>query len=60
MQKLNDLTHHNPVNNTTMHHQNQQLQSQQQQQQQQQPDHAVDNIISKGKELIFMKFGLGK
>jgi len=62
MQKLNDLTHHNPVNNTTMNQQNQQQhqQHQQPQQQQQQPDHGVDNILSKGKELIFMKFGLGK
>jgi len=59
MQKLNDLTHHNPVNNTTMNQQNQQNHHQQQQPQQQ-PDHGVDNILSKGKELIFMKFGLGK
>lgn len=52
MQKLNDLTHHNPVNSVN--------QQPHQQQQQQQPDHGVDNILSKGKELIFMKFGLGK
>lgn len=62
MQKLNDLTHHNPVNNNAtanqqQHHQQQQHQNQQQQQQ---SEHGVDNILSKGKELIFMKFGLGK
>ncbi|XP_050524709.1 peripheral-type benzodiazepine receptor-associated protein 1 [Daktulosphaira vitifoliae] len=50
MQKLNDLTHHNNANQPTN--------AQQHQQQQQQP--GVDNILSKGKELIFMKFGLGK
>jgi RIMS-binding protein 2 len=67
MQKLNDLTHHNPIigataNQQQQHQQHQQHQQQQhqQQQQQQQPDHGVDNILSKGKELIFMKFGLGK
>lgn len=68
MQKLNDLTHHNPINNLTHHNPvnntavvNQPQHHQQQQQQQQpQPDHGVDNILSKGKELIFMKFGLGK
>ncbi|XP_050441109.1 uncharacterized protein LOC126846058 isoform X4 [Adelges cooleyi] len=51
MQKLNDLTHHHNANQPA---------TSAQQQQQQPADHGVDNILAKGKDLIFMKFGLGK